>query len=514
MKNSPLLLSGKNLTVEAVIQFCKNPRAQISIDPKCEKTIRQARKFLDAHAKTQVIYGVNTGFGPMANRILTSAQLDDLQRNLILSHACGMGEGVNPQFVLAAMVMRLNSLLKGYSGVTWELITFYARLINLRIIPWVPEHGAVGTSGDLIQLSHIALAFLGEGKVWHNGEYKTAKEVFKKLNILPHTLQAKEGLALINGTSFMTGIAAHIVSQAEKALALAIRTGAWSLETVEAYDDSLDKLLATARPHPGQAAVCKAMRNILATSRRLKDRATSLKGMRLHDHVQALDHAIQEVYSLRCTSQILGPIQETLASAKRIVETEMNSATDNPLLDLKNKSFVHGGNFHGDYISAAIDSLKAAIVKLTMLSERRINFFLNPNIQKDLPPFLNLHTPGLTLSLQGLQFVATSTTALSQSLAYPHHLHSISTNGDNQDVVSMGTDGALLAYKVLTNAFVVLSIEAVCLAQATDILSISPKLSKATKTLFKTIRAHVPPVMNDRPLSEEMNRLAEILKLS
>ena len=505
-------LDGKNVTIEHIVGFIANPKARIAIHPQCYHAISRAHNFLYSQMKKKVIYGVNTGFGPMASHIIGTEELKTLQQNLIRSHSTGMGDTIDPVFVLASMVVRLNTLIKGHSGVSRELIDYLLLFINRRIIPVVHEHGAVGTSGDLVQLAHIALALIGEGEVWHEGTRQSTTPLLKKLKIKPHELQPKEGLSLINGTSMMTGIGALNVHHAERVLALAMRLGAMGLELVHAFCDAFSEELHAARPHPGQVQVAARLREILSSSRLLQERQDLQKRIMLQKRdVKEISDGVQDVYSFRCLPQILGPAFEVIARTKETVETEMNSATDNPVIDMKKKQILHGGNFHGDYVAAAMDQMKIGLVKMTLLSERKINFFLNRNVNQHFPPFLNLNKPGLTLALQGLQFVATSTAAQSQSLAYPHSLHSISTNADNQDVVSMGTDAALIVAKVIENAYIVLTIELITLLQAVDILGVERKLSLSSRALYRQARAIVPKVWEDRPLSAESKALCDFL---
>ncbi len=514
MKLKPNLVSidGSNLNLSDLKRICNNNSVKIKVSQSSFKKIKRNNNFLKQNLEKKIIYGINTGFGPMASHILGKDQLLQLQQNLVLSHAVGMGKNIDPKFVLAAMVVRLNTLAKGYSGVSEELVLKLEDLINKRIIPIIPEHGAVGTSGDLVQLAHIALSIIGYGKVLYNGkEYKTP-DLFKKLNIKAHILKPKEGLALINGTSVMAGIGGLLVGQAQKLINLSLNLSALALELTSAFSDSLAKELHDLRPHAGQIEVAKQIRQILQGSVLLRDRDKGTSQYILSQEIQKLPEAIQEVYSLRCVSQIIGPIYDSLEQSKKVLEVEMNSVTDNPVIDEHSKKFYHGGNFHGEYVAEALDRLKANIAKLTMLSERRINYFLNNNINKRFPPFLNLFKPGLSLGLQGLQFVATSTTANSQSLVYPHRLHSISTNGDNQDVVSMGTDAALLAAQVLDNAFIVLTIELITLTQAVDALGVSKSLSRQTQSLYKQTRKLFSKVVEDTYIHEKMQNLLNSVK--
>lgn len=506
-------INGTNLTINDLDEILTDPTCIIQITPDAKHAVDLSKQFIDQQAHGKIIYGINTGFGPMASHIISSHQQLELQLNLIRSHAVGAGDPIKSDYVLAAMIVRLNTLLRGYSGVSLELVERLQLFINHRILPVIPEHGAVGTSGDLVQLAHIALAVIGEGEVFYNNQRRQTNEVLTELGIpLTYELKPKEGLALINGTAVMTGIAATLCVDAKQLLDHAIKNGAFALEIVHAYDDGISEQLHDLRPHAGQKEVASKIRGLLKDSGLLISRSGLHDAVKAQDDVLELPQAIQEVYSLRCIPQILGPIYETLAKVTTTVEIEINAVTDNPIVDRESGDFIHGGNFHGDYIASAVDQLKAAFIKLTMLSERRVNFFLNKNVNKFFPPFLNLKKPGLTLGLQGMQFVATSTTAQSQSLAYPHHLHSIPTNGDNQDVVSMGTDAALLTAKVIENAYIVLAIERITLAQAADFTQETEKLSRSTRAEYSAVRDIFPAVIEDRAFSPEINNVVRLLK--
>lgn len=512
MNQEKIEITGENLTVKDIARLVKNKKNTVSISDTVLGRAKKSEDFLHREINNKILYGINTGFGPMASHILAKGQLEELQINLIRSHAVGMGKPIDNEYVLAAMIVRLNTLVKGFSGVSPELLKLLASFINKRIIPVVPEHGAVGTSGDLVQLAHIALALTGGGQVFHEGTIQNTSTVLKKLMITPHSLKPKEGLALINGTSVMSGIGAILIKDVERLIGLAMRNGALSLELVHAFDDSISERLNSLRPHHGQTAVAKNLRNLLKTSKSLKKRSVLKNMLNGTEDVREMPEAIQEIYSLRCIPQILGPIVDQLAKSKTDIETEINSVTDNPIIDAEQEKFLHGGNFHGDQIASTLDFLKIAVVKMTILSERRINFFLNHSVNKIFPPFLNLKKPGLTLGLQGLQFVATSTAAQNQSLAFPHHIHSIPTNSDNQDVVSMGTDAALLATKVVENAYIVLTIEALTLAQAVDFKNNKDLLSEESLKLFSKIRTISPVIIEDREMKTELQGVLDLLR--
>jgi histidine ammonia-lyase len=513
MTRPKLILTGQNLTSAELYRFVNSPDSTVEIDSRALKDIERGHRFLEANRQEGIIYGVNTGFGPMASHVIGSNDVLNLQRNLIRSHAAGMGQPIAEKYSLAAMIVRLNTLAQGHSGISVELAKRLEFFINERIIPLIPEHGAVGTSGDLVQLAHIALALIGEGEVFYKGGQRLMVEVVRELNLPSYALKPKEGLALINGTSVMSAIAALLSVEAEKLINHEIRLGALGLELVNGFTDSFSAELHAFRPHPGQAWVAGELRSILGSSKLLRDRRMLTRGQvdRQPDAVKKINETVQEVYSFRCLAQIIGPIYEAAQKLRQVVDIEINSVTDNPIVDWKNEQFLHGGNFHGDYVAHAVDQLKMAIVKLSMLAERRINFFLNAKVNESYPPFLNLGQPGLTLALQGLQFVATSTTAQNQTLAYPQYVHSIPTNGDNQDIVSMGTDAALLFAKVIENSYLVQAIELVTLAQAVDCLKVEDQLSETTALLYKGLRRIFPPVIEDRTMAPELRAVVESL---
>jgi histidine ammonia-lyase len=506
-------LNGDNLTIDQALSLVYDDEAVVVFGDDVHEKVSRTRTFLDEHLDAKVIYGVNTGFGPMASHLIGKEQLTDLQRNLIYSHAVGMGQPISHQYVLAAMLVRLNTLSIGRSGVSVDLIEHLRAAINHRIIPLVPEHGAVGTSGDLVQLAHIALGLLGEGQVWFQGEYIPAQHAWDRVGLSPYVLKPKEGLSLINGTSFMAGIGALMCSDTDRLLSLATRAGAWALELVSGFDDGIAERFHTFRPHRGQIVVAQALRELTAHSL-LTKRREALNEHRITEETHRIDEEVQEIYSLRCIPQIVGPMLDSLVQARSIVEVEINAVTDNPVVDVDYSQFWHGGHFHGEYVAMAADQLRASLAKLMLLTERRIGFFLNEKRNRKWPPFLNLKTPGLTLALQGLQFVATSTTAQGQTLAYPHRVHSISTNADNQDIVSMGTDSALLTMKVIEDAYLVLAIELITLAQATDSMNAHDRLSPAARHLYAALREQMAPVIHDRVLVDDLPNVVKLVRTS
>ncbi len=509
-----ITLTGSDISLEDIYLIAHDAAARVRIDPAALARVTRAERFLEAATRKKIIYGVNTGFGPMASHIIGRDELIALQKNLIHGHAMGMGEPLPEEYVVAAMVVRLNTLLKGYSGISVAPLQRLARFINERVVPVVPEHGAVGTSGDLVQLAHIGLAIIGEGEVFYKGKRQPIAGVLKKLHMGPYVLKAKEGLSLINGTSMMTGISALLCVEAERLVSLAVRNAACALESVNSFTDGISEQLHALRPHPGQKDIARMLRSLTASSKLMRSRQKFQDSVALTDKTHTIPESVQEVYSFRCIPQVVGPVLDTLRIFAREVVVEVNSVTDNPIIDVKGKAFLHGGNFHGEYIAAGVDQLKAAIVKLTMLSERRINFFMNRAVNKSFPPFLNMKTPGLTMGLQGLQFVATSTTARSQTLAFPQHIHSIPTNADNQDIVSMGTDASIMTAEVIENAYIVLSIELVALGQLAECLGAKNKYSLSSRALIRDIQKIFPPIIDDREASHQLARVVHYAKES
>ena len=418
-----------------------------------------------------------------------------LQYNLIRSHSSGTGNPLNARFVKASILARLNTLSRGFSGVHPSVIHLMKELINREITPLIFEHGGVGASGDLVQLAHLALVLIGEGEVFYKGQRRATADVFKLENLQPIDVEIREGLALMNGTSVMTGIGVVNIHNANKLLDWSIKCSCAINEIVKAYDDHFSEELNATKLHSGQREVAKRMRQNLIGSTLIRKREDHLYSGGNNEDI--FKEKVQEYYSLRCVPQILGAVLDTIDNAAKVLENEFNSANDNPIIDFENKHVYHGGNFHGGYISLEMDKLKIVITKLTMLAERQLNYLLNSKINEILPPFVNLGTLGFNFGMQGVQFTATSTTAESQMLSNPMYIHSIPNNNDNQDIVSMGTNAAVITAKVIENAFEVLSVEIITIVQAIDYLEQSDKISPTTKKIYDDIRNIIPEFKQD-----------------
>jgi histidine ammonia-lyase len=429
-------------------------------------------------------------------RISEEDQLQ-LQYNLIRSHSSGSGDLLKEKFVKAAMISRLNTLLQGYSGVNDTVVILLKEFINNNVYPNIYKHGGVGASGDLVQLSHLALALIGEGKVRYKGKEVDTAEALKDLNLKPIDVKIREGLALINGTSVMTGINLLNIILAKKLLNWSVLMSCMINELVKSYDDHFSSELNNVKLHAGQQYIAELMRNLLKSSKLVKSRKEYLYNGNGNNKVRVFEEKVQEYYSLRCVPQILGPIYDTLVNSEEIMINEINSVNDNPVIDAESNNVYHGGNFHGDYVALEADKLKIAITKLSMLSERQLNFLMNDKLNTILPPFVNLGTLGLNLGMQGTQFTAVSTVAENQTLSNPMYIHSIPNNNDNQDIVSMGTNAALLTQKVIYNTFEVLSIELISILQAVDHLGFKDKLSKKSQKAYFEARKIVPRFEKD-----------------
>lgn len=483
---------------------------QLELTDECLQKIDQCFSFLQEFAGDKVIYGINTGFGPMAQWRVDDQYLEDLQYNIIRSHSTGAGEALADEYVLAAMIARVGVFAQGKSGVHREIVELLQAFINHRIIPFIPRHGSVGASGDLVQLAHIALTLVGEGQVHYEGEWLPTKEVMKTVGLKPISIHIREGLSATNGTSVMTGIASINQLHAENLLRLAVLSSVWMNEIASSYDDLMAAALNDCRRHQGQKEIARQMREMSASSKCFTKREHELYDGSNKEKV--FEHKVQAYYSLRCTPQILGPIMETLENARQVIEEELNCASDNPIIDPETHNVYHGGNFHGDYISLEEDKVKIAMVRLTMTAERQLNYLFHDRINGILPPFLNLGTLGLNYGMQACQFTATSTTAESQTLAMPNYVHSIPNNNDNQDIVSMGTNTAELCAQVIENAYQVMSILFMALAQATDCLQKKELLSDATRAAYDEVRELTPTIVEDTPFYEDIEAVEALLK--
>jgi histidine ammonia-lyase len=485
-------------------------KAVVLEEPALERIALNFR-FLQEFSSDKLIYGINTGFGPMAQYRVEEENLLQLQYNLIRSHSSGSGKLMSAHLAKALMIARLNSLMQGYSGVHTDVVELLGKLINKNVNPCIYEHGGVGASGDLVQLAHLALVLIGEGEVIYEEKVQPTAEIFKRLNIRPLSIHVREGLAILNGTSAMTGIGMVNIIQARKLAGWSLILSALTNEVVEAFDDHYSYELNIVKHHKGQNKVAAMLREILGDSKMIRIRSEHLYHPGSLEQ-EVFEDKVQEYYSLRCITQVLGPIYDTIHQAEIVVVDELNSVNDNPVIDHVNQNVYHGGNFHGDYVSLEMDKLKIAITKLSMLSERQLNFLLNDKLNQKLPPFVNLGVLGLNFGMQGMQFTATSTVAENQTLSFPMYVHSIPNNNDNQDIVSMGCNAALMTKKVIDNSFEVLSIQLMTLLQAVDYLGCSSRLATRTRLLYNAARTIFPVFIEDAPKYKDLEKIKHYLE--
>jgi histidine ammonia-lyase len=501
-----VVLTGNDLTVEQIIAVGVGD-LKVALDEQALQRCRESREFLEEAVQARhIIYGVNTSFGPMCNKIIDDNQIETLQVNLIRSHAAGLGDPLKPYIGIAVMLVRLNTLVKGYSGVRIELLEFMQWMINKGIAPYIPECGSVGASGDLIHLAHLALGIIGEGNVYYRDELRPAAEVFAELGREPMRLSYKEGIALMNGTSAMTALAAFAIYGAKKLLRVSCVTGAFGIELFGGIDDAFDEDLHRVKPHPGQVEIAETIRNLYRGSGNITLREN------MHDRIRNQQQDglvfetsinVQDVYSIRCTPQVLAPAAEMIESATRTVEVEANSSNDNPIIIPGKKKIIHGGNFHGQSIGFAMDALCISLSTLCNLSERRLNKLLDKNLNEGLPEHLIPGTLGLTMGFMGSQYLATSTTAENRQLANPVSTNSISCNASNQDVVSMGTVAARKAFKQVSNAKHILTMEVLADMQALSFRN-ADRLGLGTARIYALLKDGFQVYDNSRVFHDDL----------
>ena len=481
----------------------------IEITNNEKSNVEKSYNFLVDFAKDKLVYGITTGFGPMAQYRISDEDRIQLQYNLIRSHCSGIGNQIPPLYVKAGMICRLSNILLAKSGIHFECAMLLKNFINNDIIPVIYEHGGVGASGDLVQLSHLALSLIGEGEVNFRGKVIPTKEAMDACGLSPISIHIREGLSLINGTSIMTGIGIVNTIYAKRLLDWAVMASAIINEIVDSYDDGFSIGLNSVKQHKGQNEVAALMRSVLNDSKLIKKRHNHLYSRKVTEKI--IKEKVQEYYSLRCVPQILGAISDTIEYTKNILIDEANSVNDNPVVDADLQNVFHGGNFHGDYISLEMDKLKIVVTKLTMLMERQLNFLLNPKLNEKFSPFVNLGIPGLNLGMQGVQFTATSTTAECQTLSFPNYVHSIPNNNDNQDIVSMGTNSALITRKVIENSYEVLAIYFISLLQGIENIKVQEKMATKTHKIYTDLRNLVPAFVEDTTKYKEISLVKEYL---
>lgn len=494
MSETACVLDGHSLSIEDVVRVARGSGVTVTLQPAARRALVESRRLVDRAVGTgQTIYGINTGFGKLANVRIPPAQLGQLQANLIRSHAAGVGNPLPPPVVRAVMLLRANVLLRPTSGVRPELADALVAMLNAGVLPLVPEQGSVGASGDLAPLSHIALVLMGEGQVLTEaGTLAPANQALSARGIAPYAFAPKEGLAFINGTQAQTALLALMVHDANVLWRTAVGAAAMSLEALRGTPTPLDPRIHEARPHPGQRKAAALMRELLEHSE-------------IRESHRENDPRVQDAYSVRCAPQVLGAVADAIRFAEETVRVELNASTDNPLV-FENGDVISGGNFHGQPVAQALDILALTLTTLQAIAERRVERLVNPDLSQGLPAFLT-RDAGLCSGLMMVQISAASLVAESRSLAMPASIGSIPTDANQEDFVPMGMAAAFKAGRILTNAQRVVAAELLCAAQGLEFLKpLSP--GRGVAALYRGIRALVPPLGEDRPPAPDLERVA------
>jgi len=503
-------IDGESLTIEDVVHVARHD-VQVEVSQEAMRRVAKCRETLDKLIKeNKVIYGVTTGFGFLAGVAITPEESKELQINLIRSHSSAIGKPLGRDAVRALMLLRANTMAKGYSGVRLETLETLVKMLNKKVHPLIPEKGSVGASGDLSALSHMALVMLGEGQAELNGRTMGGLEAMKKAGIDILELEAKEGLALNNGTQLMTALGALTIHDAEQLIRTAEIISAMSMEALGAILDAFDNRIHRARAHEGQTVTA---RNILVLTAGSDMVMTSSRMMKEASEKIGVGRLPHDPYTIRCIPQVFGMARDTIKHAKKIIEVEINSATDNPLIFPEDNECLSGGNFHGQPIAAAMDFLSIALSAIGNMSERRISRLLDPTANNGLPTFL-IHKDvkkGLHSGFMSSQFTAAALASENKALAHPASVDSIPTSASFEDFVSMGPAAARKASEILRNVQYILAIELLCAAQGIDLRR--PKtLGRGTGKAYELLREKVPVLKEDRAIHEDIEQSAELIR--
>jgi histidine ammonia-lyase len=489
-----ILLDGNSLTLADVTAVAQHYEA-VSVAPVAITKIQAARQVIeDIIVNNRVVYGVNTGFGKLSDITIPADQIRQLQLNLLRSHAVGIGPPLSVEVTRAMMLLRANVLAKGHSGTRLVVVERLCEMLNRGVHPIIPAKGSVGASGDLAPLAHLALVLIGEGDALYQGERLSGGEALRRANIAPLVLEAKEGLALVNGTQAMAAIGSLAIMQAEQIVDLADLSAALTLETLYGTAKASDPRLHAVRPHAGQ-------RHVAA---RLMALTTDSEIMESHRDCRR----VQDAYSLRCVPQVHGAVRDALSHARETLAIEINSATDNPLVFPETGEVISGGNFHGEPLALVMDYLAIALTELGAICERRIERLVNPELS-GLPAFLS-PTPGLSSGMMIVQVSAVALQGENKVLAHPASVDSLPTSGGKEDHVSMGMTSALKLQTVLANLETLLALEFLASTQALDFVApLQP--GRYTRRAYELVRRHVPFLAEDTVLSGWINKISSLL---
>jgi len=500
-----VFVDGENLTIEDVVAVARDG-AEVEIPRKTVERVRKCRQFLeDVVREKRVVYGVTTGFGALATVSIPLENVRKLQSNLIRSHSAGVGKPLPKDVTRALTLLRANTLAKGNSGIRLTTLETLVQMINRGVHPIIPEKGSVGASGDLAPLSHMTLVMMGEGEAEYQGKRMKGKEAMEKAGIPPVKLDSKEGLALINGTQLMTAIGTLALYDAEALIKTAEIAASMSLEALMGVSDAFDERIHLVRPHPGQITSARNVRLLTSGSRNMQTGSRVVKGSETRSP--------QDPYSLRCIPQVLGAARDAISYVKGVIETEINSAIDNPLIFVEDKEFLSGGNFSGQPTSVAMDLLSIALTIVGNMSERRIARLIDENLNLGLPAFL-IHKEaekGIQSGFMSTQITAAALASENKALTHPASIDSIPTSANFEDFVSMGSIAARKATEILRNVEHILAIELLCAAQGIDFRG-PDKLGKGTKTAYSLVRKTVCTLREDRVMSTDIEAVVELIR--
>ncbi len=490
-----IILDGQSLTLDQLKRIARD-KEKVEIAESSKVLVEKVTAFVQSVVDDgKAVYGINTGFGHLANVIIEKKEVKKLQENLLKSHACGVGEPLDTEIVRAMMALRINALIKGYSGIRLCTIEKLAELLNKDIIPVVYEKGSLGASGDLALLSHMSLPLIGLGEVFDEGQVRPAKLVFEKYDIEPiKELYAKEGLSLINGTQAMSAIGGLALYDAFRLMDYANLSMSLSMEALGGVIDAMDPRVHEVRGQVGQIEVAAEIRNNLSGSKHIT-----------HQN----EKRVQDAYSLRCTPQVHGASLDALNHVKTILEREMNAVTDNPILFENEKDAISAGNFHGQPLAIAFDYLGIALAELANISERRIERLVNPDLSNGLPPFLAKNS-GLNSGFMIVQYTAASLVSENKVLAHPASVDSISSSANQEDHVSMGSISARKARTILENTRKVVAMEMLTACQAIDFRE-KAQLGQKTEKAYAWIRKEIPWIEKDEVMFTHLHQIEKML---
>ena len=490
-----ITLGSEGMTLEDLVVIARK-EARVRLAEQAVKMILAARKLVDKWVKEgKVVYGVTTGFGALSDVAITKDETRQLQQNLLMSHAAGVGPVLDAETVRAVMALRAKDLARGNSGIRVQTVERLIDLLNRGVYPVVPEKGSVGASGDLAPLAHLGLVMIGLGEAFYKGEKLKGAEALKRCGLKPLELQAGEGVALVNGTQVMTAIGGLATYDALCLSRTADVAAAMSLEVLMGSRTEFNQRIHKARPHPGQAAAADNMERLTRNSEIISSHKDCSR--------------VQDAYTLRCSPQVHGASRDAMGYVRSVIETEMNSSTSNPLIFPETQDFLLGGNFHGQPVALALDFLCMAVSEMASISERRVERLVNPFLS-GLPAFL-VNRGGLNSGFMIAQYTAASLVSENKILSHPACVDSIPTSANKEDHVSMGTISARKAREVVKNSENVLAIELLCAAQALDLFT-NMKPGEGTLAAYRVIRDVVPHLEKDRVLSPDIEKVVGLIK--